>query len=54
MDKEELMTKSKEELIEKILKMKEKMHGGGKCACKCENCGKCEGFKGGENTDKKE
>ena len=48
MNKDELMAKSKEELVEKILKMKEKMMGGGKCHCKCDKCGKCEGYKGEE------
>ena len=49
MNKDELMAKSKEELIEEILKMKE----GGKCACKCDTCGKCAGFKGEEGEAKK-
>jgi len=48
MDKEELMASSKDELVEQIIGMKEKMSGGGKCHCKCEECGKCTGFKSEE------
>ncbi len=53
MNKDELMEKSKEELVEKILKIKEKMSEGGKCVCKCEHCGKCAGFKNEESEVKK-
>lgn len=45
MNKDELMGKSKEELVEKIVKMKDAMSGGGKCRCMCEECKKCKGYK---------
>jgi hypothetical protein len=54
MNKDELLLKSKEELVEKILKMKEKMTGGEKCQCTCEPCSKCEGSKSGETKEKSE